>query len=312
MASALFGTTGTSQELGPADTDPVAVGLARLMLGGFGLVVVAAVLGRLGPLRQASRSAALIGGVSVLCYQLAFFAGVRQSGVALGTVVTIGSGPVLAGLIAWLVLGERPQRRWWVSTTVAIVGITLIAGPSGSAPVAGIFLNLAAGLSYAVFATTSKRLLETLPAIGTMAVTFGLGAAMAAPMLVVVDRTGLASGPGVALVLWLGLAATTAAYIFYGYGLRTTPVGSAATLTLFEPVVATILGVLVLSERPSPIGWMGVVLVGVALMALIPRGDDYSQGGRPPFDPPPVLSRTDRVLGRGCRSQPVFSRHVRR
>ena len=272
-ASALFGSTGTAQALGPAGANSFTVGLIRLVIGGAGLAAAAIVLHRVGPLGLTSRPAIALGAAAVLAYQLAFFAGVRASGVAIGTVITIGSAPVLTGLISWVALGERPGRRWAISTAVAILGIVLIAGPAGGANVEGVLLNLTAGLSYAVFASASKRLLDTQPPLGAMAVMFGGGAVLAAPLLLFGDVSFLRTGDGLAMALWLGFAATTLAYVLYGYGLRSTPVATAATLTLLEPVVATVLGVAILTERPAVSAWVGMALVLLALGVLISRTD---------------------------------------
>ncbi len=243
----------------------------RLLIGGSGLLIVA-LMGRRLHLRNVPYGPAAVGALAVLGYQLAFFAGVRESGVAVGTLVTIGSAPVLSGVVAWAALGERPTRRWTGSTLVAVVGIGLIAGPSGAAPLLGVALNLAAGMSYAVFVTASKRLLDTQTPLDAMAVVFGGGAVLAGAMMPLADLGFLTSTSGLAMALWLGFATTTLAYVLYGFGLRHTTVGTAATLTLFEPVVATTLGVVVLAERPRTLGWLGMLLVMTGLGLLVKRG----------------------------------------
>ena len=58
----------------------------------------------------------------------------------------------------------------------------------------------------------------------------------------------LASPAGMALALWLGLATTSAGYLLFGLGLPVLQPGHIATLTLLEPVGATLLAVLVLEE----------------------------------------------------------------
>jgi DME family drug/metabolite transporter len=259
--------------LGPPGADPFTVGLVRLVVGGIGLVLVAAATKRIAPIGISSLLAIVLGGLAVLGYQLAFFAGVRLSGVALGTVITIGSAPVLTGLLAWLVFGERPGRRWLASTAVAVLGIGLMVGPSGGVNLLGAVLDLAAGFSYAVYATAAKRLLDDQPPLGAMALVFGAGALAAAALVPVGDFGFLADSGGWAMALWLGVATTTMAYVLYGYGLRATPVATAATLTLFEPVVATTLGVVILAERPQTISWLGAILVLAALGLLIGRSD---------------------------------------
>jgi DME family drug/metabolite transporter len=73
---------------------------------------------------------------------------------------------------------------------------------------------------------------------------------------------------GVVEVIWLGLVTTTVAYLLFGMGLRVLQPGHIATLTLLEPAVATLLGVVVLREPLSLIGWIGCLLVMGALALL--------------------------------------------
>lgn len=51
--------------------------------------------------------------------------------------------------------------------------------------------------------------------------------------------------------------------------LRMLPPGTVATLALAEPVVATVLGVVVLRERLSLVGWLGAPVVIGALAVMV-------------------------------------------
>src|SRR4051812_5460260 len=93
LAAVCFGTTGTAQALGPS-ASPVAVGAARIVLGGTLLVVIARGMG----VRIPRLDATVLGiAVAIAIYQLSFFAAVKLTGVAVGTVVAIGTGPAAAG-----------------------------------------------------------------------------------------------------------------------------------------------------------------------------------------------------------------------
>lgn len=267
-AALLWGTTGTAQAVGPSGTSPLAVGTLRLVLGGAGLVAVAAFTGKLRPATPLPFRAVLVTALGVAAYQPLFFAGVATTGVALGTVIAIGSGPVFAGLISVAVGPWRPGRRWIIATALAITGVVAIVGLPHSGEVRGVLFAAGAGLCYAVFATGSKHLLSFLSPVGAMAWGFGVGALLLSPALLLGD-TGFVSEPrGAAMVLWLGLAATTVAYVLFGFGLRQVDVPSTATLSLAEPVTATVLGVVLLAERPGLGGWLGVGLVMTALGLL--------------------------------------------
>src|SRR4051812_24599623 len=118
LSALCFGTTGTAQALGP-DAAPAAVGAARVAVGGAVLVLVAA---RLAPRATAGWPwpAVLAGAAAVAGYQLTFFAAVHDTGVAVGTVVALGSGPVFAGLLGRAVHGDPLTRRWTAATSLAV------------------------------------------------------------------------------------------------------------------------------------------------------------------------------------------------
>src|SRR5262245_53096041 len=91
LAAVCFGTTGTAQALGPAGLSPTGVGAARILIGGSLLVLVALVMHGGRALTRVNPRPALVAGAAVAVYQLAFFAAVKDTGVAVGTIVAIGS-----------------------------------------------------------------------------------------------------------------------------------------------------------------------------------------------------------------------------
>src|SRR5919197_4876147 len=158
LAAVCFGTTGTAQALGPA-ASPVAVGAARIVLGGALLVAVARAMG----VRRPRVDATVAGiAVAVAVYQLSFFAAVKLTGVAVGTVVAIGTGPAAAGALGRIVNGERLTGRWALATACAAAGVVLLAGDGGgTVNPAGIALAIAAGAGYATCTVLSKRVIAS-------------------------------------------------------------------------------------------------------------------------------------------------------
>ncbi len=270
-AAALFGTTGTAASFAPALATPAAIGATRLVIGGAGLLAAVALLGgRRGVVLALWRNPwALVAGIMTALYQLAFFAAVDRAGVALATLVTIGSGPVLVGLLSLIVLGERPTRAWWLATAVCVGGLAMLNADGATRPSAdllGLVLALAAGLAYAVYTTAAKRLLNAgAPSLEVMAAAFGFGGLLMLPVALLSGLAWLASLDAAVVVLWLGLATTTLAYLLVGRGLQRLPAGPTATLVLAEPLVATALGVVLLGEALGVAGWIGAVLVALGV-----------------------------------------------
>jgi drug/metabolite transporter, DME family len=287
LASVLFGTTGTTRALGLAAADPLTIGALRLVVGGLLLGAIALALERRRPrapirLRSARRPVLLVaaGAVGVVAYQPTFFSGVETNGVAVGTLVALGSAPVFTGLLSWALLRRRPEARWAACTAIAVAGIVLLSGvvdggATGSISLAGCLASLAAGASYAVYTLAVKGLLDqgwtTIQAVGAV---FGAAGAISLVELVVLGGAPVPDGRGLLAVLWLGIMTIAVAYVLFARGLERLPAATVSTLTLAEPVVATALGVVVLHEHltAGAIGGGVLLLVALVLLGLPRRG----------------------------------------
>lgn len=293
-AALLFGTTGTSQALGPDGTTPFAVGALRLAVGGTALALVTAIAASARRRRtpatarpRATRGALglmALAAVSLFVYQPLFFLGTAVNGVAVSTVIALGSAPVLAGLAEWALTRRRPSGTWIGATALSTAGVALLAfggGATGRMDPLGIAAAIGAGASFASLAVAQRRLLEAgwhpLTVVGAMGAGSGALAIVSLPFL---DLAWLGSPRGAAMALWLGLATVTVAYGLFTWGLGGLQAATAATLTLGEPLTATVLGILVLGERLAPLGVAGLVVLvaGLALLAW---------GSRPRRDPAP-------------------------
>ena len=128
LAAVCFGTTGTAQALGPGGLAPAGVGAARILVGGSLLVLVALLTQGGRALTRVQRGPALVAAAGVALYQLSFFAAVKDTGVAVGTIVALGSAPTLAGAFEWALERRAPARTWALATALAIAGVTMLAG----------------------------------------------------------------------------------------------------------------------------------------------------------------------------------------
>ncbi|MFU8853726.1 DMT family transporter [Micromonospora sp. SL1-18] len=275
-AAVLWGTTGTASSLAPAGAPAAAVGSAGLTLGGLLLFVSTRGAHSL-PKRYTSgeRWLLLLGAVTVAGYPISFYPAVARSGVAVTTVIALGSAPVFAGLLAWITRQARPTARWAYATTAAVIGCTVLvlapdlADATAAVDLTGVALAALAGLSYAAYSLIGGQLIARgHPSGAVMGAMFGGAALLVLPVLLRGDAQWLVTSRGAAVVGHLAVVTTFLAYRLFGYGLRHTTAQVATTLTLAEPAVAAVLGVAVLDERLPVLSWCGLAVVGVSLAFL--------------------------------------------
>lgn len=307
-ASVLWGTTGTAATFAPA-VGPLAIGAVAMGLGGLLQAVTAArPIARDRAALRARRGLVLLGAVAVAAYPLAFYTSMRLAGVAVGTVVSIGSAPPAAALVERLVDRRRLTARWSAGAGIGLLGVVLLcvaeaarahqgagAGSgSGAATVLGVGLGLVAGVTYAVYSWAAHRLISGGTASrAAMGAVFGLGGLLLLPVLVVTGAPLLASWSHAAVGAYMALVPMFAGYVLFGRGLARVTATTATTLSLLEPAVAAVLAVVVVGERLPALGWAGVALVVGCLAVLTAPARPVrrpARAVRPSRGAPPVPS----------------------
>ncbi|MBN8490015.1 MAG: EamA family transporter [Burkholderiales bacterium] len=275
LAAFLWGTTGTARAL--ADTS-----LAASWFGALRLALAAAFFAVLSALSSprvsaaaapaASHSGFVLAGLCMAGYNLAFFAGIHLTGVALGTALALGSGPLWTGLLQALLLRRRPGASWCIGTGLAVLGGALMAGlldtDGADVNAWGVLLCLAAGLCYAVYTLVTQRLGASVPPLKVTLRAFTIAAAVALPWAWADAGVPTLERSDWLAVLYVGVVTAGLSYLLFGLALRHISAATGVTLALLEPVVACVLAATVLGESVSGPAWMGLVLAlgGVALV----------------------------------------------
>lgn len=270
-AAILWGTTGTAQDFAPQAAHPIAIGAARLAVGGVFLTGIVLVKGKFN-FQNWPIKLTLIASLCMALFQPLFFSAVSITGVAIGTVVAIGSAPLFSGLAEWVYVKIRPFKIWWCSTSLAIVGCLLLFVHKDSVSVdpVGILMALGAGFSFACYTLVSRSLVKNHSSLSVVAVVFTLSAILLSPFLFMFDMTWLLSFQGMGVSLHLGITATGIAYLFFAKGLVHISSSTAVTLSLAEPLTAALLGVFVLGEYLTITSWFGILLLmmGIGILLL--------------------------------------------
>lgn len=282
-ASVLWGTTGTAATFAP-DVSPLAIGAVAMGFGGLLQAAIAArpILAFRGSLRHQWRTLAL-GALAVAMYPLAFYSSMHLAGVAVGTVVSIGSAPLASAVIERVVDKRRLTRRWAVGAVLGVSGAALLClaesfaeaghpdqppGAEFSTP-AGIALGLLAGLTYALYSWAAHRLINTgAPSRAVMGAVFGVGGLLLMPVLVATGAPFLVSWQNFSVGAYMAVVPMFAGYVLFGWGLARVRASTATTVSLAETVVAAVLAVIVVGERLPALAWGGAAMIAGSLLML--------------------------------------------
>lgn len=125
MAAILWGTTGSAQAFAPRGATPIVIGALRMAIGGTFLLLVAKVRGGFKTKIKLDKKLLVLASICMAAYQPLFFSGVFKTGIALGTVLALGSAPVFSGMIEYF-MGEKLSIRWIIGTIISIIGCSLL------------------------------------------------------------------------------------------------------------------------------------------------------------------------------------------
>jgi len=276
IASFLWGTTGTAASYAP-DVNSLAIGAFSMGVGGLLLAFTSR--NRLSKdyrLMLEQPKTLILGAASVFIYPLAFYTSMRYSGVAMGTVVSIATAPFFAAILERVISKINISLQWVISFIIGAIGITLLAFGSDSSrhlvgsihqQSVGILLGCIAGLTYAGYSWAAKRLIEKgVHSNSSMAGMFGCAALLLLPSLWFTGDNLFSSATNAVVSLYMAIIPMFLGYLLFGFGLNFIEASKATLITLIEPLVATVLAVLIIGEKFKVIGWVGVALISLCLL----------------------------------------------
>ncbi|MFF4990532.1 EamA family transporter [Streptosporangium saharense] len=283
LAPLVWGTTYVvTTELLPQG-HPLFAGLLRALPAGL----VALAITRTLPRGAWWGKAAVLGVLNIgLFLPLLFVAAERLPG---GVAATLGAAqPLVVAVLAVTVLRESPSARrvLWGIVGVAGVGLVVI-GPNAALDATGVVAGLAGAVTMALGVTLTKRWGRPE---GVGATAFA-GWQLAAGGLFLVPITFLVEGapPAIDLAaglgyLWLGLVGGLISYALWFHGITVLPVTSVAVLGLLSPLVAAVLGVVLLGQTLGPVQIAGFGLSLAAIVAGQLPGPVRPRSAVPPLE----------------------------
>ncbi len=229
---------------------------ARVTLGSAALLAYLAVRGRLVlPVRHKARI--FSAGAVLAGHWALFFAAIKEADVAVALAVVF-LGPMLASVLAPIVLGERAHGGAYIGLAVAFAGVLLVVRPGGGATLEGVALAAAAAVTMTAVFLIAKPAAEELGGLVVAAGELAVAALVLSPWTV---RAAIESRAFIPEFLLLGIVLTGIGFMVFWNALKHLPVVGVGVLMYLEPAFAVIWASVFLSETPDAAGWVGVALV---------------------------------------------------
>ena len=187
--------------------------------------------------------------------------------------ILLYTAPIWVMLMSALFFKERLTKAKLISLLMAFGGCVLVSGLSGgSMSMAALLCGLGAGFGYAlysIFGTVALRRFEPLT-VTFYGFLFGAAGCLAAcgPQSLVAAITAAPAAKLIWLIPIAALFSAVVPYLAYTQGLKSVEAGKASIIATIEPVVATLVGILLYKEGLSLSAALGIALVLGAIVLL--------------------------------------------
>ena len=265
-----------------AGTDPWTTSLWRSLFASLFLALVLQVVRGRGVFAQWRQPPVLAAAACMALASTCFILSLAHTSVA-DTLILMSMGPYVAGLLGWMLLGERVEPRTWLTMSLALAGAVIMVSSSYTrGALLGDLLAIVMACSFAVATVLIRRHpeIQMTPA-AVLATT--LTALVALPLADPLEATAR----DLMLLAFFGIGQFGAGFLLFMAGARLIPAAETSLIGMLETVLGPLWVWLVLNERPATASLAGGALILAALLAntlvdlVTPRRVDATLGPRP-------------------------------
>ncbi len=209
----------------------------------------------------------LLGSLNIGLFQaLLFIAAYRLPG---GVAATAGSiQPLLVVWFSWIILHEKPSKLSIVAAIAGLIGVgLLVLSPAARLDSVGIAAAIAGAATMGLGTVLGKRWQRPVPLLVFTAWQLTVGGIVLLPIaLTVEDPITQISTTNLIGFVYLGIVGTGLAYALWFRGIDKLKASAVSSLGLMSPVVATLIGFVLLHQTLTPIQLIGMAIVLMSVL----------------------------------------------
>lgn len=210
---------------------------------------------------------------SILFFTVCYFTAITMMPLSTAAILLYTS-PIWIMLMSVLFFREKLNGRKLLALVLAFAGCVLVSGISGEGmTLTGLLVGLGSGIGYGLYSILGTVALRKYSPYTVTTYTFLFAAAGSWAICGPGDMISkFAAAPDPAWLLFFccltALVTAVIPFLAYTLGLRTVEASKAGIIATIEPMVATLVGILVFSEPLTLLSGLGILLILSAVILL--------------------------------------------
>ncbi len=205
------------------------------------------------------------GVISLVFFSWCYFFTIAESSVSMA-VILLYTAPAMVTVMSRIFFKEFFTSKKIISLILASIGLMIVTGiyqpGQMNITVLGLITGLGSGFGYALYSIFGRAILKKYDPLTVTNYTLFAASIVLIPVLLRIPNPQTLLEPSIILsIVGLGLFPTALAFIFYTKGLVHLEASKASITATVEPVVGTMLGVLVFGDMITNFQWLGIGMI---------------------------------------------------
>lgn len=219
-----------------------------------------------------------LGGLSVFGVAVCYYAAIDLSSVSTA-VILMYTAPVFVTVYSVLFMGEKLSVKKFAAIVIIIAGCALVSGVIGGMKFSplGILMGLLAGICYSAYNIFTKigMMQKSNPLSSALYcfIVMGIASLLFCHVPEALPLIAVSPVKIILLILGIGIMTCFLPYILYTAALKDIPAGTASSLSIIEPMAATVFSVAFFGEKITLASFLGIVLILTAVFMLSRNGE---------------------------------------